>query len=63
MEAQVTWDTADARMLRAWANEDDTTEAGAYGCALAAIELSEGLVAMRRALESVDVVYERPEGP
>jgi hypothetical protein len=49
MEALVEWDRADARILRAWANEEDTTEFGAYACALAALELSEGLVALRRA--------------
>jgi hypothetical protein len=33
----------------AWANDIDTTEFGAYGVALAAVELVVGLVAVRRA--------------
>ncbi len=45
----VEWQPSDARVRRAWANEIDTTEAGAYACALAAVELSDGLVAVRRA--------------
>lgn len=39
----------DARTLRAWANEIDTTESGAYGVSLAAVEVEESLVAVRRA--------------
>jgi hypothetical protein len=39
----------DARVLNAWANEIDTTESGAYGLCLAAIEAEEELVAVRRA--------------
>ena len=39
----------DARTRDAWANVIDTTEAGAYACALAAVELADGLVAVRRA--------------
>jgi len=39
----------DQRVLNAWANEIDTTEAGAYGICLAAVEVHEGLVAVRRA--------------
>lgn len=39
----------DQRVLNAWANEIDTTEAGAYGVCLAAVEVHEGLVAVRRA--------------
>src|SRR4051812_38307859 len=46
---QVEFLTPDQRMLNAWANEIDTTECGAYGVSLAAIETSEGLVAVRRA--------------
>ncbi|BAS59514.1 hypothetical protein NIES2135_09560 [Leptolyngbya boryana NIES-2135] len=33
----------------AWANQDDATRDGAYACALAAVELSRDLVALRRA--------------
>ncbi|GAB3479255.1 hypothetical protein [Polaromonas eurypsychrophila] len=39
----------DERTRNAWANEIDTTEAGAYGVCLAAVEVREGLVAVRRA--------------
>ena len=39
----------DSRTERAWANEIDTTENGAYGVCLAAIETEEQLVAVRRA--------------
>lgn len=47
--AVVEWEAADARARAAWANEIDTTEAGAYACALAAVELMKGLYAVRRA--------------
>lgn len=39
----------DDRMLNAWANDIDTTESGAYGLCLAAVEVEEQLVAVRRA--------------
>ena len=45
----VEWQAPDTRIRRAWANETDTTEAGAYACILAAVELSNDLVAVRRA--------------
>jgi len=45
----VEWVETDGRTRGAWANEIDTTEAGAYACALAAIELAGGLVAIGRA--------------
>ena len=48
-EAVVEWEVTDERTRRAWANEIDTTEAGAYACTLAAVELSKGFVAVRRA--------------
>jgi len=48
-EAEAEWTSADAALKNAWANEIDTTEAGAYGLALAAVELTRGLVAIRRA--------------
>ena len=47
--AVVRWHSPDARTYGAWANETDTTEAGAYACALAAVELTDDLVAVRRA--------------
>lgn len=43
------WEVTDSRTKSAWANEIDATEAGAYACALAAVELAEGLVAVHRA--------------
>jgi len=39
----------DARALNAWANDTDTTEIGAYGVCLAAVEVEKHLVAVRRA--------------
>lgn len=45
----VVWEIATARVRAAWANEIDATEAAAYCCALAAVELVMGLVAIRRA--------------
>lgn len=45
----VEWQPPDARTRGAWANETDTTEAGAYACALAAVDLADGLVAVHRA--------------
>jgi hypothetical protein len=43
------WETADRRTKGAWANRDDATRDGAYGLALAAIEIMRGLVAVSRA--------------
>lgn len=48
-ECSAEWTTPDHKTQRAWANEIDTTEAGAYAMSLAAIELNQGLVAVRRA--------------
>lgn len=48
-EAMAQWKRADERTRGAWANEIDTTEAGAYGIALAGIEIAEAMVAVRRA--------------
>jgi hypothetical protein len=45
----VAWDVPDARTRDAWANDTDTTEAGAYGCVIAGVEEMRGLVAVRRA--------------
>ena len=49
INAVVHWNTPDDRTRRAWANQIDTTEAGAYCVALAAVELTDGLVAFQRA--------------
>ena len=43
------WQPPDDRTRGAWANETDTTEDGAYACALAAAEVRKGLVAVHRA--------------
>ena len=48
-EAFVDWRRPDARIRGAWANEIDATEAGACACTLAAVELTDGLVAVHRA--------------
>jgi hypothetical protein len=45
----VEWEQTNARVRGAWANHDDATRDGAYAVALAALELSEGLFALRRA--------------
>ena len=45
----VDWEPTDQRTRYAWANELDTTESGACACVLAAVELMNGLVAVRRA--------------
>ena len=47
--ALVQWAITDERTRRAWANETDATESGAYACALAAVELVDQLVAVHRA--------------
>lgn len=49
LNCSVEWADVDPRTNQAWANRDDATRDGAYGIALAAIELSRGLVAVRRA--------------
>jgi hypothetical protein len=43
------WSPPDHRVSQAWANEIDATELGAYAVSLATVEVSEGLVAVRRA--------------
>jgi hypothetical protein len=48
-EAQARWEVSDERLKRGWANETDATEWGAYALALAAIELTTGMVAVSRA--------------
>lgn len=45
----VEWKVPDQRIIMAWANETDATEYGAYAISLAAIEIVQGLVAVRRA--------------
>ena len=47
--AVVEWTKTNQRIRDAWANDIDTTEVGAYACALAAVELRHGFVAVGRA--------------
>jgi len=47
--ASVEWVRSDERLRGALANKDDATRDGAYGIAIAAIEVLRGLVAVRRA--------------
>lgn len=46
---EVRFNRPNDRTRNAWANDIDATEAGAYGVSLAAVEVEEGLVAVRRA--------------
>jgi len=48
-QAMARWKAPDDRVRGAYANKTDTTEAGAYACVIAAVELVEGLFAVRRA--------------
>ena len=48
-DALIEWEQTDERTRGAWANQVDATEAGAYACVLAAVELLKGMVAVRRA--------------
>ena len=64
--AKASWASpVDARVLSAWNNVTDTTENGAYGLALAAVECSRGLVAIRRAetLTGADYYVNTPDAP
>ena len=45
----VQWKPASLRAQFAWANDIDATESGACACVLAAVELIDGMVAVRRA--------------
>lgn len=49
IEVIIEWAAPDERTKKAWANDTDTTEAGAYCVALAAIETTDHLVAVARA--------------
>lgn len=59
------WTPTDQATQNAWANEIDATEAGAYACALAAVELRHGLVAVGRAETGTgaDFYVNRPGSP
>lgn len=58
------WQPTDKRAKEAWNNDIDATEAGAYAFSLAAIELSKGLIAVRRAetKTGADYYISRPGG-
>lgn len=49
IDANAKWKPSSGRNKAAWANEIDATEWGAYGFAIAAVELSEELYAIHRA--------------
>ena len=51
------WRPTDDATRRAWANETDTTEAGAYGCVIAAVEAAIELLAVRRAEQGTGADY------
>lgn len=57
LEVEVSWIKSDLRIRNAWANKDDTTEAGAYCFALANAELTRGLYAVSRAQGRTGVDY------
>jgi hypothetical protein len=46
---ELVWSEPDSRVLDAWANKTDATEAGACCCVIAGVELLRGLFAVRRA--------------
>jgi hypothetical protein len=48
-EGSAAWEPTDTRLKNGWNNQGDTTEMGAYGVSLAAVELSRSLVAVSRA--------------
>jgi len=48
-KCEARWRAPDARAFDAWANSDDATRDGAYAVAIAAVEMSEGMVAWSRA--------------
>ena len=57
LEAIAEWETPSERTKRSWANETDRTESGAYGLALAAIEITDDLVAVGRAENGTGADY------
>jgi hypothetical protein len=59
----VSWTPPNQRMIDAYANDTDTTEAGAYGCVIAGVEELRGLYAVRRAETGTGAdYYIAPEG-
>jgi hypothetical protein len=59
------WQVPDERTLAGWGNRDDATEFGAYGVALASVELTRGMIAVRRAetRTGADYYLGRPGAP
>ncbi len=56
-EALIQWNAADARCKAAHAYEMKATEEGAYACALAAVEVTQGLVAIHQAESKTGADY------
>ncbi len=62
-KATITWEKADDRTRGALNNKIDTTEMGACGCVIAAVELTQGIYAVRRMeTETGADYYVAPEG-
>ncbi len=56
-KAEVVWEKADARIRGAFNNQTDTTMMGAYGCVIAAVELTQGAFTVRRAETATGADY------
>lgn len=65
LRGSIDWTKPDDRTKRAWANDIDTTESGAYGISLVAVEEEKGLVAIARAetLTGADYYIAHPNSP
>lgn len=57
LSASAEWEVTDERTKNAHANEIDATEAGAYACTLAAVELTMRMVAIHRAETATGADY------
>ena len=57
ISSELVWNVPAARVLGAWANTTDATEAGAYGCVIAAVEVLRGYYAVRRAETGTGAEY------
>jgi hypothetical protein len=57
LSTSVEWEATDERTRNAHANEIDATEAGAYACVLAAVELATRMVAIHRAETATGADY------
>ncbi len=56
-DAELTWSVPSGRIIAAHGNAINATEVGAYGLALAAPELTRGIVAIRRAEQGSGADY------